>query len=323
MNGLRMPGAFIDDVDLFDSRFFRIAPVEARIMDPQQRLLLETAWEALEDAGMAPDSLRGSRTGIFAGVTRSEYRDIMDAIVKTSSYLGTSPGVAVGRVAFTLGLEGPAVPVDMTCASSLAAIHQAAGSLRSGEVNLALAGGVHLVLSQAVNEFMTEAGMLSRTGRSRPFDAAADGYIRGEGCGILVLKRLSDAEADGDRIWGVIRGSAVNQNGASAGLTVPNGSAQERVMEDALAQANLAGADVDYLEAHATGSVLGDAIEMRAVGAVYGRGRESDAPLIVGTVKSNFGHLEAAAGVAGVLKAVLAMQHGTIPRHLHFDDPQP
>ena len=323
MNGLRMPGAFIDDVDLFDSRFFRIAPVEARIMDPQQRLLLETAWEALEDAGMAPDSLRGSRTGIFAGVTRSEYRDIMDAVFKTSSYLGTSPGVAVGRLAFALGLEGPAVPVDMTCASSLAAIHQAAGSLRTGEVNLALAGGVHLVLSQAVNEFMTEAGMLSRTGRSRPFDASADGYIRGEGCGILVLKRLSDAEADGDRIWGVIRGSAVNQNGASAGLTVPNGSAQERVMEAALAQANLAGADVDYLEAHATGSVLGDAIEMRAVGAVYGRGRGSDDPLIVGTVKSNFGHLEAAAGVAGVLKAVLAMQHGTIPRHLHFDDPNP
>ncbi len=323
MNGLRLPGAFIDGVEWFDSRFFRIAPVEARIMDPQQRLLLETSWEALEDAGIAPDSLRGSRTGVFVGVTGSEYRDLMEAAGKAGSYLGTTPSVTVGRVAFALGVEGPALPVDMACASSLAAIHQAAVSLRRGEVNVALAGGVHLVLSQAVTDFMTEVGMLSRSGRSRPFGASADGYVRGEGCGVIVLKRLSDAEADGDRIWGVIRGSAVNQSGASAGLTVPNGSAQERVMEEALAEANLSGADVDYLEAHAVGSVMGDAIEMRAVGAVYGRGRESGDPLIVGTVKSNMGHLEAAAGIAGVVKAALAIQHGTIPRHLHFDDPNP
>ena len=319
----KMKGAFIDDVDLFDSRFFRIAPVEARTMDPQQRLMLETSWEALEDAGVDPESLRGSRTGVFAGVTGSEYRDLMEAKGKPGSYLGTTPSVTVGRVAFALGLEGPAVPVDMACASSLVAIHQAVGSLQRGEVNLALAGGVHIVLSESVTGFMTEAGMLSSSGQSRPFDASADGYVRGEGCGVVVLKRLSDAERDGDRIWGVIRGSAVNQNGASAALTVPNGSAQERVMEDALAQAKLAGADVDYLEAHAVGSPLGDAIEMRAVGAVYGSGRDPDSPLIVGTVKSNMGHLEAAAGVTGLLKTVLAMHHGTIPRHLHFESPNP
>ena len=323
LNAPRLRGAFIDDVEWFDSRFFRIAPVEARIMDPQQRLMLETSWEALEDAGMDPEALRGSRTGVFAGVTGSEYRDLMEASGKSGSYLGTTPSITVGRVAYALGLEGPAVPVDMACASSLAAIHQAVGSLRRGEVNLALAGGVHLVLSEAVTGFMIEVGMLSHSGQSRPFDASADGYVRGEGCGVIVLKRLSDAESDGDRIWGVIRGSAVNQNGASAGLTVPNGSAQERVMEDALAQANLTGADVDYLEAHAVGSQMGDAIEMRAVGAVYGRGRDANSPLLMGTVKSNMGHLEAAAGVAGLLKAVLAMQHGAIPKHLHFDNPNP
>ncbi len=319
----RMRGAFIDDVELFDARFFRIAPIEARTMDPQQRLMLETSWEALEDAGMDPESLRGSRTGVFAGVTGSEYRDLMEANGKAGSYLGTTPSVTVGRVAFALGLEGPAVPVDMACASSLVAIHQAVGSLSRGEVNLALAGGVHVVLSESVTEFMTEAGMLSRAGRSRPFDSAADGYVRGEGCGVVVLKRLSDAERDGDRIWGVIRGSAVNQNGASAALTVPNGSAQERVMEDALARAGLSGADVDYLEAHAVGSPLGDAIEMRAVGAVYGSARDPEIPLVVGTVKSNIGHLEAAAGVAGLLKTVLAMRQGTIPRHLHLENPNP
>ena len=323
VNGVKLRGAYIDDVEWFDSRFFRIAPIEARTMDPQQRLMLETSWEALEDAGIDPEALRGSRTGVFAGVTGSEYRDVMEAQGKGGSYFGTTPSITVGRVAFALGLEGPAVPVDMTCASSLVAIHQAAGSLRRGEVNLALAGGVHLALSPAVYEFMADVGMLSRSGRSRPFDASADGHVRGEGCGIIVLKRLRDAEADGDRIWGVIKGSAVNQNGASAALTIPNGSAQERVMEDALAQASLTGADVDYLEAHATGSQLGDAIEMRAVGAVYGKGREADNPLLIGTVKSNIGHLETAAGIAGVLKAVLAMQRGVIPKHLNFETPNP
>ena len=202
-------------------------------------------------------------------------------------------------------------------------MHQAAAGLQRGEIDLALAGGVNAVLSPAVSRFMMEAGMLSRSGQCRPFDASADGYVRGEGCGVVVLKRLSEAEADGDRIWGVIKGSAVNQNGASAGLTVPNGPAQERVMAAALAQAGIAGAEVDYLEAHAVGSQLADAIEVRAVGSAYGKGRETERPLLMGTVKSNIGHLESAAGVAGLIKAVLAMKRGVVPKHLHFENPNP
>ncbi len=321
-NAAYLRGGFVEDIEWFDSRFFRIAPIEARIMDPQQRMMLETSWEALEDAGIDPESLRGSLTGVFAGVGGSEYRNLMKTR-RPGSYLGTAASVTVGRVAFALGLEGPALPIDLACASSLAAIHQAVGSLRRGEVSLALAGGVHAALSREIAEFMAELGMLSRSGQCSPFDASADGFVRGEGCGMIVLKQLSEAEADGDRIWGVIRGSAVNQNGASAGLTVPNGSAEERVMEAALAQTPFGGPDIDYLEAHATGSQLGDAIEMRAVGAVYGKGREADNPLLVGSVKSNIGHLEPAAGIAGVLKTALAMNRGVIPKNLHFENPNP
>ena len=316
-------GAFVDDIEWFDSRFFRISPIEARLMDPRQRMMLETSWEALEDAGIDPAGLRGSYTGVYAGVGGSEYRDLIEASGRSDSYLGTTASVTAGRVAFALGLEGPAMPIDMACASSLAAVHQAASALRKGEVNLALAGGVHVVLSSSVSGFMMEAGMLSPTGQCRPFDAAADGYVRGEGCGIVVLKRLSDALEDGDRIWGVIRGTAVNQNGASAALTVPNGPAQERVMETALNQADLVGADVDYLEVHAVGSKLADAIELRAVGAVYGKGRAADRPLLTGTVKANIGHLEAAAGIAGLIKTALAMKQGVIPRQLNFENPNP
>ena len=318
-----MRGAFVEGIDWFDSRFFRISPVEARLMDPQQRMMLETSWEALEDAGIDPDGLRGSQTGVYAGIGGSEYREVIENSGKLGNYLGTNASVAAGRIAFALGLEGPAMAIDMACASALAAVHQAVSGLQREEVDLALAGGVHVVLSPSVSDFMTELGMLSKSGKSSPFDASADGYVRGEGCGVLVLKRLSDAEADGDRIWGVIRGSAVNQNGASAGLTVPNGSAQERVMEAALKQADFSGTDVDYLEAHATGSQLGDAIEAHAVGSVYGKGREAARPLLMGTVKSNIGHLEAAAGVAGIIKTVLAMKQGVIPKHLHFESPNP
>ena len=321
--GAEMRGAFVDDIEWFDSRFFRIAPIEARMMDPRQRMMLETSWEALENAGIDPEELRGSLTGVYAGVGGSEYRDLVERSGLVDSYLGTTASVTAGRVAFALGLEGPAMAIDMACASSLAAVHQAAAALQGGEVDLALAGGVQVVLSRAVTDFMKEVGMLSKSGRCSPFDASADGYVRGEGCGMLVLKRLADAESDGDRIWAVVRGSAVNQNGASAGLTVPNGPAQERVMETALARAGLSGADVDYLEAHATGSQLGDAIEAHAVGTVYGKGRQPDHPLLIGTVKSNLGHLEAAAGVAGLIKTVLAMKQGAIPKHLHFDDPNP
>ena len=316
-------GAFVDDIDRFDSRFFRIAPIEARTMDPQQRMLLETTWQVLEDAGINPDSLRGSRTGVYAGVGGSEYRDLFESSHYEHNYLGTTGSVTVGRVAFALGLEGPAMPVDVACASSLASLHQAAAALQRGEVDLALAGGVNAILSTGVSRYMMELGMLSPTGRCTPFDAAADGYVRSEGCGMVALKRLSEAQADGDRIYAVIRGTAVNQNGASAALTVPNGPAQERVMEDALAQAGVAPAEVDYLEAHATGSQLGDPIELNAAATVYGKGRDSDRPLLVGSVKSNIGHAESAAGVAAFIKTVLSMNRGVIPEHLHFDRPNP
>ena len=322
-DGPQIRGAYIDDIEWFDSRFFRVTPVEARLMDPQQRVMLEASWEALEDAGIDPSGLRGSRTGVYVGLGGSEYRDLIESSGKLGNYLGTNASVAAGRIAFALGLEGPAMAIDMACASSLAAVHQAVSALQRDEVSLALAGGAHFLLSSAVSDFMKQLGLLSISGHSRPFDAAADGSVRGEGCGVLALKRLSDAEADGDRIWAVIKGSAVNQNGASAGLTIPNGPAQERVMEAALTQAGFTGAEVDYLEAHATGSQLGDAIEAYAVGSVYGKGREEDRPLLMGTVKSNIGHLEAAAGVAGLIKAVLSMKQGVIPKHLHFETPNP
>ena len=206
-------------------------------MDPRQRLLLETTWQALEDAGIDPGTLRGARAGVYAGLGGSEYRDVIAQGGEEVGYLGTAGSVAVGRVAFALGLSGPAMALDMTCASSLAALHQAVVGLERGEVDVALGGGVHAVLSPAVTKFMAELGLLSASGRCRPFDADADGFVRGEGCGMVVLKRLADAQDDGDRIWAVIRGSAVNQSGASAGLTVPNGPAQERVIEEALSRA--------------------------------------------------------------------------------------
>ena len=316
-------GGFVDGLDQFDARFFGIRPIEARMMDPRQRLLLETSWQALEDAGMDPSARKGTRTGVYVGLGASEYRDLVAGSGQDDSYLGTAPSVTIGRIAFALGLMGPAVPLDMTCASSLVAVHQAAASLRGGEVDLALAGGVHAVLSPSITRFMSEFGMLSKQGQCRTFDAAADGFVRGEGCGVVILKRLSDAKADGDLIWGVVKGSAVNQNGASAALTVPNGTAQEQVLEEALSQAGVPPSEVDYLEVHATGSPLGDPIEVRAAAAVYGKGRAADRPLLLGTVKTNIGHLESAAGIAGLIKVLLAMKHGIIPKHLHFQTPNP
>ena len=292
-------------------------------MDPQQRLLLETSWQAIEDAGIAPDRLKGSRTGVYAGVGSSEYRSLMAANGRDDSLFGTAGSVAVGRVAFALGLEGPAVPLDLNCASSLVAVHQASAALQRGEVDMALAGGVNVVLFQPVARSLTEIGMLSLSGQCWSFDAAADGYVRSEGCGMVVLKRLSEAEADGDRIWGVVRGSAVNQNGAGLGLTLPNGPAQQRAMEEALARADVEPAEVDYLEAHGSGSDLGDAIEMSATAAVYGRDRETERPLLIGSVKTNVGHLECAAAIAGLIKTVLAMNQGVIPKHLNFHNPNP
>ena len=316
-------GGFVEGLDKFDARFFGIRPIEARTMDPRQRLLLEMSWQALEDAGMDPGLLKGSQTGVYVGLGGSEYRDLATALGEEGNYIGTAGSVAAGRISYALGFMGPAIPLDMTCASSLVAVHQAAASLQRGEVDLALAGGVNVVLSPAVTRFMADFGMLSASGRCRAFDTAADGFVRGEGCGIVVLKRLSEAEADGDRIWGVIRGSAVNQNGASAGISAPSGTAQEQVLGEALAQTGMPPSEVDYLEAHGTGSELGDPIEVCAAAAVYGKGREADRPLLIGSVKPNIGHLEWAAGVSALIKVVLAMQRGVIPGQLHLRNPSP
>ena len=312
---------FVAGIDEFDAKFFRISPIEARLMDPQQRMLLETTWQALEDAGVDPDGLRGSRTGVFAGVASSEYRDLMRSGDYGIGYLSTAASMAVGRVAYQFGFEGPTMPVELNCASSLIAVHQAVTGLRLGEVDLALVGGANAVLSAGITREMADLQLLSPEGRCKSFDASADGFVRGEGCGMIVLKRLSEAEADGDRIWAVIRGSAFNQNGATAGATVPNGPAQERLIERALAQAGVAPAEVDYLEAHGAGSAFGDPIEVQSAAAVYGKGRDADRPLLMGSVKTNIGHLESAAGIAGLIKAVLAMKQGVIPRHLHFENP--
>ena len=320
-------GAYLTALDRFDAEFFRIAPVEAELLDPQQRLLLETSWEALEDAGLDPGELRGSRTSAYAGLWRNDYRSVasFERDPTGDFYLttGTSFSTAIGRVAYTLGLEGPAIAVDTACSSSLVAIHQAAAGLQRGEADLALAGGVNAVVTVEFTRQLAAVGMLAPDGRCRTFDAAAKGFVRGEGCGMLVLKRLADAERDGDRIQGVLLGSAVNQDGASAGLTVPNGPAQERVIAEALARAGVAPAEVDYLEAHGTGTELGDPIEVQAAAAAYGKGRPSDRPLLLGSVKTNIGHLEAAAGVAGVIKVLLSMRAGVIPKHLHFERPNP
>ena len=323
-------GAYLDEIDLFDAAFFRISPVEAQLLDPQQRLMLETSWRALEDAGLDPDGLKGSRTGVYAGISNYDYRSQIMAAGETSEpasslYMvsGTSFNTAIGRVAFALDLAGPAMALDTACSSSLVAIHQAVSGLQRGEADLALAGGVHAILSGRLSELRGNAGMLAPDGQCKTFDAAANGYVRGEGCGIVVLKRLPEAEADGDRIWGVIRGSAINQDGASPGLTVPSGPAQQRVIEAALQRAGVPPAQVDYVEAHGTGTVVGDPIEAQALASAYGKGRAAEQPLLIGSVKTNIGHLEPAAGVAGLIKVILAMQHGVIPKHLHFRTPNP
>ncbi|MCW1958136.1 MAG: acyltransferase domain-containing protein, partial [Mycobacterium sp.] len=320
-------GGYLDSVDGFDPEFFGISPREAIWMDPQQRLMLEIAWEGIERAGYAPASLRGSRTGVFVGVGANEYAHLMsgDSVENLEAYFitGNALNAVAGRVAFTLGLEGPAVAMDTACSSSLVAVHQAAQALHSGDCDMALAGGVNILLSPASMVAASRARMLSPDGHCKTFDAAADGYVRGEGCGVLVLKRLSDAQRDGDRICAVIRSSAVNQDGASSGLTVPNGGAQQRLITSALARAGVSGHEVDYLEAHGTGTPLGDPIEVQAAAAVYGAGRDPSRPLLMGTAKTNIGHLESAAGVAGLIKVVLSLQHELLPQTLHFHNPNP
>ncbi|MFY9921364.1 MAG: type I polyketide synthase, partial [Mycobacterium sp.] len=320
-------GGFLDGIDGFDPEFFGISPREAVWIDPQQRLVLETAWEGLERAGYAPSALRGSRSGVYVGVGANEYSYVLSTSnledIEAQFATGNATAVIAGRVAFALGLEGPAVSLDTACSSSLVAIHTACQALQSGDCDLALAVGVNVLLSPVITIATSRARMLSPDGRCKTFDAAADGYVRSEGCGMLVLKRLSDAVRDGDRIQAVVLGSAVNQDGASGGLTVPNGGAQQRVIATALSRAGLTGGDVDYLEAHGTGTALGDPIEVQAAGAAFGTGRDPSRPLLLGSVKTNIGHLESAAGVAGLIKVVLSLEHGILPQNLHFEHPSP
>ncbi|MCB1741758.1 MAG: SDR family NAD(P)-dependent oxidoreductase [Gammaproteobacteria bacterium] len=320
-------GGFIDEIDGFDAAFFDLSPREAVSMDPQHRHLLEVSWLALEDAGIAPRAISGRPVGVFVGISTGDYQQVLadqgDRFTDAFMATGNAPSAAVGRLSFVLGLQGPCVSVDTACSSSLVAVHQAVQSLRLGECEAALAGGVNAVLRPEITSAFCNARLLAPDGRCKTFDAAADGYVRSEGCGIVVLKRLHDAQRDGDRILAVIRGSAINQDGRSSGLTAPNGPSQTRVISDALAAGGVAPADVQYLECHGTGTVLGDPIEVQAADAILSAGREQDSPLLIGSVKTNLGHLEAAAGIAGLIKVILALQHERIPPSLHFRSPNP
>jgi acyl transferase domain-containing protein len=315
-------GGFLDQVDRFDAAFFGISGREAETMDPQQRLLLEVTWEALENAGIATSRLRGSSTGVFVGITTSDYARLAIATGSTDLDLYTATGgalnVAAGRLSYVFGLNGPAIAVDTACSSSLVAVHLACQSLRTRECDLALAGGVNMLLTPEPFVCFAKWGMMAPDGRCKTFDERADGFVRGEGCGMIALKRLGDALTAGDRVLALIRGTAVNQDGASSGLTVPNGLAQQAVIRAALKAAHLQPDEVDYVEAHGTGTTLGDPIELEALATVLGKNRPPDRPLRVGSVKTNLGHLESASGIAGLIKVVLSMEHEELPRHLHF-----
>jgi acyl transferase domain-containing protein/NADPH:quinone reductase-like Zn-dependent oxidoreductase/NADP-dependent 3-hydroxy acid dehydrogenase YdfG len=321
-------GGFMDNIDRFDPEFFGISPREAVHMDPQQRIFLEVAWEALEDAGIPPHTLKGSSTGVFVGTTMADYLQHhlrhgdpsdLDAYIIS----GNAMNAISGRLAYFLGTHGPSISMDTACSSSLVAVDRACRSLREGECTLAITGGVNLVLAPDLFVCMSRWGMLSPDGRCRTFDAAANGFVRAEGCGIIILKRLGAALADGDRILALILGSAVNQDGPSSGLSVPNGLAQEALVRQALRSANVEPSALSYIEAHGTGTSLGDPIEVDALARVFQPGRNAKAPVALGSVKTNLGHLEAASGIAGLLKVVLMLRHRQIPPHLHLKQPSP
>lgn len=320
-------GGFLDDVRSFDPAFFGIAPKEALTMDPQQRILLEVVWEALYRTDKDVKTRAGDPVGVFVGISGQDYARHLSrrAEVEIDPYVatGNAASVAAGRISYALGLTGPSISVDTSCSSSLVAVHLACQSLRSGECQMALAGGVNCILSPEVSIAFSQAGMLSPHGRCRAFSAKADGFSRAEGCGVIVLKRLSEAQAEGDKILATIRGSAINQDGRSGGLTVPHGPSQEAVIRQALARADATPQDLHYLEAHGTGTELGDPVELNALAEVFSSSRTSEDALMVGSVKTNLGHMEAAAGIGGLMKVVLSMQHGALPPHLHFDEPTP
>lgn len=319
-------GGFLNThVDEFDPQFFGMTPREALSLDPQQRLLLETTWQALENANIAPDSLFKTKTGVYIGMVAGDYAHKVlnaDARYLDAYYAtGNALSVAAGRLSYLLGLTAAGLVVDTACSSSLVALHLACQALQSGECDMAIVGGVNVMVSPANSIAFSTAQMLSADGRCKTFSDNADGYGRGEGCGVVILKRTQNAISDKDSILAVIRGSAVNQDGASGGLTVPNGVSQQAVIKQALANANLKPEEISYIEAHGTGTRLGDPIEINALAAVFGQSHSQHAPLLVGSVKTNFGHLEAAAGIAGFIKTVLALRHQQLPKHLHFEKP--
>jgi acyl transferase domain-containing protein/acyl carrier protein len=320
-------GAFLDGVDQFDPWFFEIPPREAIFMDPQQRLLLEVSWEALENAGVPADRLINTRTGVYVGLMNNDYSRFEVGSIDITNFdfyaEQASAGTLAGRVSYVLGLQGPSMVVTTACSSSLVTVHLACQALRAGECDLALAGGVNLILSPTAHIAFSKMRILASDGRCKAFDAAADGFGRGEGCGVVVLRRFSDALANGDAVLALVRGTAVNHNGPSGALTVPNGRAQARLIRQALTVAEIEPGDVGYVEAHGSGTSLGDPIEIQALGNVFQESHSKATPLLVGSVKSNLAHLEAAAGVAGLIKTVLALQHGAIPPHLHFREPNP
>ncbi|MFN6465924.1 MAG: beta-ketoacyl synthase N-terminal-like domain-containing protein [Nostoc sp. DedVER02] len=320
-------GGFIEHLQEFDPDFFGISPKEAISLDPQQRLLLEVSWEALESAGLNPQQLPQTQTGVFIGICSNDYsqRLVSRGVEKIDAYLasGNAHSTASGRLSYILGVTGPSLAVDTACSSSLVSVHLACSSLRNQECNLAIVGGVNRLISPEVSINFSKARMLSADGRCKTFDAKADGFVRGEGCGIVVLKRLGDAIADGDNILGVIRGTAVNQDGHTSGLTVPNGPSQQAVIRQALKNGKVDMAQVSYIEAHGTGTSLGDPIEVEALGKVFRDTHSPKQPLLIGSVKTNIGHLEGAAGIAGLIKVVLQLQHQEIAPHLHFNKPNP